>query len=279
VPILQERPKSLSPKPIDRALRLDPAAQQQQQRRRMLIALLLLLVALVVVVVKNRSSLASQSSQIATEADLPDTEAAVPPAGAPATPAAAPQSAGPAAAKKRVVPNGGEKEVAQAVAPVINRTLLPPLEIEVVAGNQRRPARPTNNSVKVGTGTELAQPAETTPASAQGAAGPASASEVTATASERVRISPETTQAVRHPVTPNYPLLARQMKVQGAVILQALIARDGNIQDLRVMSGPSILSAAAMEAVRQWRFKPYYQEGQPVETKARITVNFTISTN
>ena len=74
-------------------------------------------------------------------------------------------------------------------------------------------------------------------------------------------------------------MLAKQMKVQGSVVLQALIGRTGNIEDLRVLSGPSILSAAAMQAVKQWRFRPYYLSGEPVETQARITVNFTISTN
>ena len=74
-------------------------------------------------------------------------------------------------------------------------------------------------------------------------------------------------------------MLARQMKVQGAVILQALISREGSIQELQVLRGPGILAAAAREAVRQWRFKPYFQNGEPVETQAKITVNFTISTN
>jgi protein TonB len=68
------------------------------------------------------------------------------------------------------------------------------------------------------------------------------------------------------------------MKVQGSVILDAFIGRDGSIQALKIVSGPTILANAAMEAVRQWRFKPYLQAGQAVETEARITVNFTIST-
>jgi protein TonB len=68
------------------------------------------------------------------------------------------------------------------------------------------------------------------------------------------------------------------MKVQGSVVLDAVIGRDGAIQTLKIVSGPTILANAAMEAVRQWRFKPYYQEGAAVETEARITVNFTIST-
>ena len=95
----------------------------------------------------------------------------------------------------------------------------------------------------------------------------------------RVELSPQTAQSVSVSVPPDYPLLARQMKVQGAVSLQALISRDGTIQELQILSGPGILAAAAREAVKQWHFKPYLQNGQPVETQARITVNFTISTN
>ena len=64
-----------------------------------------------------------------------------------------------------------------------------------------------------------------------------------------------------------------------AVSLQALISKEGTIQELQILSGPRILAAAAREAVKQWHFKPYLQNGQPVETQAKITVNFTISTN
>jgi protein TonB len=91
-------------------------------------------------------------------------------------------------------------------------------------------------------------------------------------------MSPGTAQIVSRPVDPTYPLLAKQMKVQGAVVLEALISKTGSIQEIQVLSGPAILSAAAREAVKQWHFKPYYQAGQAVETEARITVNFTIST-
>src|SRR5438309_7913281 len=73
-------------------------------------------------------------------------------------------------------------------------------------------------------------------------------------------------------------MLAKQMKVQGAVVLQVLIGKQGNIQNLQVLSGPAILSTAAREAVLQWCFKQYYVSGQTVETEARVTVNFTIST-
>jgi protein TonB len=66
------------------------------------------------------------------------------------------------------------------------------------------------------------------------------------------------------------------MKVQGSVLLQAFIGADGVIRDLRVLSGPAILATAAQEAARRWQFKPYLQNGQAVETQAKITVNFTI---
>jgi protein TonB len=59
-------------------------------------------------------------------------------------------------------------------------------------------------------------------------------------------------------------------------VLQAVVGTDGSIESLRILSGPAILTTAAQQAVRQWRFKPYLQNGQPVETKARITVNFSI---
>ena len=73
------------------------------------------------------------------------------------------------------------------------------------------------------------------------------------------------------------PLLAKQQTMEGAVVLLARIDKDGNIQNLQAISGPEILFAAAREAVKQWRFKPYYESGQAVETEAQITVKFAIS--
>ena len=94
-----------------------------------------------------------------------------------------------------------------------------------------------------------------------------------------MQVSADTHAVVSRPVEPGYPMLARQMKVQGSVVLQVLIGRDGLIQNLQVVSGPPILASAAREAVRQWHFKPHYEGTESVETQARITVNFTISTN
>jgi protein TonB len=157
------------------------------------------------------------------------------------------------------------------------RTVLPPLEIEVVAGDVHRAVHPGTNAVHV----DLQPNSPAQPVSQAPAAGVATdtTASVVRTAAERVQVSGDTGEIVSRPVQPGYPLLARQMKVQGSVILQALIGRDGLIQDLRVLSGPPILASAAQEAVKQWHFKPHYLGSEAVETQARITVNFTISTN
>jgi len=66
------------------------------------------------------------------------------------------------------------------------------------------------------------------------------------------------------------------MNVQGSVVLQAVISADGVVQNMKVLSGPAILASAAEQAVSEWRFKPIMQHGQAVESKAKITVNFSI---
>jgi TonB family protein len=158
---------------------------------------------------------------------------------------------------------------------IITRTVLPPLEVEVIAGDKHRTLRPGSNSVSVDM--EPDPPSQNVDAAVVNPN--QTAASVTSNAAERVQMSVDTAQAVARPVRPNYPLLARQMKVQGSVILQALVGRDGAIQNLRVVSGPPILATAAQDAVRQWHFKPHLEGSEAVETQAKITVNFTISTN
>jgi protein TonB len=77
-----------------------------------------------------------------------------------------------------------------------------------------------------------------------------------------------------HRVEPVYPRMAVLAKMQGEVKLHALIAKDGTIQSLSVSSGPPILAQAALDAVRQWRYRPYILNGQAVEVETFITVNF-----
>jgi TonB family protein len=94
------------------------------------------------------------------------------------------------------------------------------------------------------------------------------------TAAKRTSTS-DLAQAHQQP-QPAYPLLTQATAVQGAVLMQALIAADGSVEEMRVISGPTILVSAARQAVQQWKFKPYLLNGKPVETYARVTVNFTI---
>ena len=95
---------------------------------------------------------------------------------------------------------------------------------------------------------------------------------------QRVRVSQGVTQGLLiRKIQPNYPPLARQARIQGTVLLQAEISRDGTIENLRLISGHPMLAPAAIEAVKQWRYKPYILNGEPVEVETQITVNFTLS--
>jgi len=264
------------------------SALEQQQRRRMLVALGVLLLALISVLIKDRQFWFPPSPSVESETPeqvVPQSSPTTAPA-KPVTPAARPKLARPAPvhsrskAKRQTVsaPSNGTETLSgtdASISPVItatNRAVLPPLEVEVVAGNQHRSVSPRDSSVKLDMQPSTAASQQTSaPAAGQG--GDVGASSAT----PQVQLSPGGPQVISR-VDPSYPLLAKQMKVQGAVILEALISKTGGIQDIHVLSGPAILSEAAREAVKQWHFKPYYQGGKPVETEARITVNFTIST-
>jgi protein TonB len=271
-------------------------SEEGKQRRMMVIALTLLLVALGFVLYRDRdfwfpdTEQAEEQPQLATPS-VTTTTASTPPEKAAAADkkarvakkhpkaAATAKSAG---AIPSAQPDSSEPPDSSAppLTATTTRTVLPPLEVEVVAGDVHKTVHPGTNSVRVDLQPgaplqEVAAPA--VPAAVSRASD--SAASVTSNAAERVQMSAGTAEVVSRPVRPDYPLLARQMKVQGSVILQALIGRDGLIQDLRVLSGPPILASAAQEAVKQWHFKPHYQGVETVETQARITVNFTISTN
>ena len=230
------------------------------QRKRMLIALGVLLVALVAVVLKDWDFWFPASEETPEAAIARRTAN---PSAAKSAPAAQPKAEKKTAKPAETLPGAPFQATAE-------RTALPPLQVEVVAGNRRTkvPNRTNAINLDMNSGTAASAPQAATVTR-----------EPIVNAGDHVQLSPEAAQSVSVSVPPDYPLLARQMKVQGAVILQALISREGSIQQLQIVSGPAILAAAAREAVKQWRFKPYFQSGQPVETQARITVNFTISTN
>jgi periplasmic protein TonB len=80
-------------------------------------------------------------------------------------------------------------------------------------------------------------------------------------------------------VQPTYPPLAKQARVQGAVEMRAIISKTGAIENLTVVSGHPMLAASAVEAVRQWRYRPYLLNSEPIEVETEITVNFVLSGN
>jgi TonB family protein len=234
------------------------------QSRRLQIALVLLLVALAVVVATNRDFWFGSDQSFETDAAGSESQAKADSAAVPvktgetlAAPVAdARKIVAPKTSTAPAVAAPPHKEVANPKSPVVSRTVLPPLDVEVVAGDTHRTVHPGSNVAKV----EIS----------------GDSNRVSTNAARRERLSSAAIPELRQTIDSNLPLLGQHTNVQGSVVLQAVVGADGNIETLRVLSGPAILSAAAEQAVRQWRFKPYLQDGQPVETKARITVNFSI---
>jgi len=95
---------------------------------------------------------------------------------------------------------------------------------------------------------------------------------------KRIRVAARVVEAnLIHDVTPTYPPEAGRARIEGSVVLLAVISKDGRVQDVRVESGLPILAQAAIDAVKQWRYRPYLLNGEPVEVDSRITINFTLS--
>ena len=151
------------------------------------------------------------------------------------------------------------------------RVTRPVISVEVIfPGGQRRTIHPHNATVNVDLG------GSTTATSAQ--TQPATAAATAVNAAEHEQVSADSPEVLYRPSEPVYPRLAEQMKIEGSVTLHVNIDKNGNIVGTRVLSGPEILATAAREAVRQWRFRPRYKNGAPIETEARVVVNFTIFT-
>jgi len=94
--------------------------------------------------------------------------------------------------------------------------------------------------------------------------------------SEPVTLSEESARALLvHTVNPVYPPEGAAQKLQGPVVLQAVIARDGSVEDLKLVRGYFILGRAAIAAVKQWRFQPYSVNGHAAATQTVITINFS----
>ena len=224
-----------------------------QQPRRLVLALALLLIALIALLIKDRQFWFG-SEQAMIDSDVPEATVTTQTASAarPAQPAAAVTKKAPHPVKAAAT----QAQPAETPGVAVSRTILPPLDVDVVAGDKHRKVHPGSNQTHV----------EIPNASAQGTFAPAT------NAAERQALP--TVQQV--PASASYPLLAQHMNVQGSVVLQAVISAQGAVENLTVLSGPAILTTAAQQAVREWRFKPVMQNGQAVETKAMITVNFSI---
>ncbi len=101
--------------------------------------------------------------------------------------------------------------------------------------------------------------------------------EVVKAAPQRIRVGGNVQQAkLLNQPKPVYPPLAKQARIQGVVRFNAIIGRDGQIQDLKVVSGHPLLVPSALEAVKQWRYQPTLLNGEPVEVVTQIDVNFTL---
>ena len=234
------------------------AMAADQNRRRMLFALVLLLIAITVTLVKNRAYWFGED-EVAAADDSSASQPVSPPPPMPvlvAQPAPSVSSPDPVTRREKSVTTAAQP-VPESPSVVVNRSALPPLQVELVVDGKHRAVQPDSRPLKV----DVPSDAPITSAASQ--------------------LSPVVNTVQRTPLSsdqakPPYPLLASQTNVQGAVLLQALIAADGRIRDLHVISGPLILSSAARVAALQWRFRPYLQNGKAVETEARITVNFVI---
>lgn len=97
-------------------------------------------------------------------------------------------------------------------------------------------------------------------------------------APQKVRVSSGVAQGMLvHRVTPQYPTQARQQGIQGTVVLQAVIGKDGGVKSVKAVSGNSMLRQAAVDAVKQWKYKPYSVDGEAVEADTEINVKFSPS--
>ena len=231
----------------------------QKHRSQMLFALVLLLTALILVILKYQEFWLPVLSFHSTQAS-PGTANWQTDTSSTTSKAKTSKAKARAQVTTRAAKAQAETAAADGTAPL---ALLPALHVDVTYGDGRHQTIQTRNAP-----VNLEFPSEdadsTTPLAVT-------------TQDPQVHLSSETIKAVSHAVDPEYPALAKQMNVQGSVLLQVRIGREGNIEDVQVVSGPDILSAAAVQAVKQWHFKPFLQEGRAVETEAHITVNFNIS--
>ncbi len=218
---------------------------RDRQRQRLLFAIFLLLAAITALLVRDRQSASVDTNQVAAvDNDQPVSSQTVS-AEAPAP--AIEVSKASTGSEIKATPTALPVRKAPSSTHHVNRPVVEPAKAQTTAKAQAVPAQKTFTTW-----------------------GPA-------TSAAEHSVAPTSNEETPKRAASSYPLLDRAMAVQGSVLMQALIGVDGLVQDLRVISGPAILVPAARQAVRNWRFKPFLQNGKPVETQARVTVNFAIN--
>lgn len=244
------------------------------------------------------------SSTLQKAAPQPQAQTAQPQAVQPPTPQAAATSPEPTASTGSDLPIDSTATNAPSAAPITSspakETSVPKAKKSMIASTKSDPDSDENSDEDAGGPTAIVvKRGASTPAQQRPVEQPA---ETTApelnvaqdspndTISDLVNVSPTVPKAAQtlkisqgisqglliKKVAPLYPQQALQMKIQGPVELAATISKEGNITNLKRISGDAILGRAAMDAVKQWKYKPYYLDSQPVEIQTQITVVFKL---
>ncbi len=153
-----------------------------------------------------------------------------------------------------------------------------PAPLKTRAAPPPEPAANTSEPAPSAAQSAAAEPAPAQPASPE----PSSVEPATARSEpklpQRVRVPwDQSIKLIKTEVPPVYPTLAREARIQGTVVLDADISRDGAVESLKAISGHPMLIPAAVEAVKQWRFKPYLRKGEPVAISTQVVVKFTLT--
>jgi protein TonB len=135
---------------------------------------------------------------------------------------------------------------------------------------------PEVDQPSLGVGLNLAGPSAD-PISVLGSGGPAGPHVVVGPAAGPVHISTGVMAGqLLQPIQPEYPTIARLSRAEGTVVVQAVISKSGRIESARAVSGPPVLQAAALQAVRAARYRPYLLNGLPTEVETTVSINFRL---
>jgi protein TonB len=193
------------------------------------------------------------------------------------TAAAHTNSTKPSAAKEPAAPkepapakeSGTAKETAPADEPEVTQRLI----VRSDTGHTSKPAKSQEENVQAPSAMDMGGAADTK-ALASISSAPVN---VPKPSSQMLRVSQGVMEGlVLKRVQPRYPPQALQMRIQGPVQMQATITKNGDIANLKILSGDAVLARAAQDAVKQWKYKPYYLNGEPVQIETQILVNFKL---